>query len=251
MKSAPYLKIADSIRNDIVKKGLAPHARLPSESELVERYGVARATVRRALARLQEERLVYSRVGSGSFVSEARVRQDLDQLFSFTEFMVYRGLKPGARVLNAEVRRLSDADPAAAEHLKLKRGARVIFLRRLRLGNGEPLVIANTWMPEKRLRGFLECDLERRSVYEIMEAMGQKPADAVQTMEAVTLDGEEADLLAVPRRSAAMLIRRVGYAHGLPVEYAEDYYRGDRTTFRVRLGVLEQRLTEKSDGVLL
>ena len=42
--------------------------------------------------------------------------------------------------------------------------------------------------------------------------------------------------------SAALLIRRVGYARGVPVEYAIDYYRGDRTKFRVRLGVLEQRL---------
>jgi hypothetical protein len=32
---------------------------------------------------------------------------------------------------------------------------------------------------------------------------------------------------------------------GLPVEYAVDYYRGDRTKFRVRLGVLEQRLSQR------
>ena len=30
------------------------------------------------------------------------------------------------------------------------------------------------------------------------------------------------------------------------VEYAEDYYRGDRTTFRVRLDVLEHGLGEKT-----
>jgi len=40
----------------------------------------------------------------------------------------------------------------------------------------------------------------------------------------------------------------VAYANGMPIEYAEDYYRGDRTTFRVRLGVLEQRLSEKLEG---
>jgi DNA-binding GntR family transcriptional regulator len=61
-------------------------------------------------------------------------------------------------------------------------------------------------------------------------------------MEAVTLEKDDATLLTVPTGSAALLIRRVGYARGVPVEYAIDYYRGDRTKFRVRLGVLEQRL---------
>jgi len=71
--------------------------------------------------------------------------------------------------------------------------------------------------------------------------MGRKPTDAIQTIVAVTLDEEQAALLGVSPGSPALLIRRVGYASGVPVEYAIDYYRGDRTTFRVRLGVLEQR----------
>jgi len=247
MKTAPYLAIADSIRKDIASKSLRPHSRLPSESELVKRFRVARATVRRTLAKLQDERLVYSRTGAGSFVAEPRVEQDLDHLFSFTEFMVYRGLIPGARILTAEVRSISEPESPVLHYLQLKPGARVIFLRRLRLGSGQPLVIANTWLPEARFPKFLKHDVEHHSVYEIMKTMGLKPTDAIQTMEAVTPASQEAELLTTPPGSAALLIRRVGYSHGIPVEYAEDYYRGDRTTFRVRLGVLEQRLSRQID----
>ena len=68
---------------------------------------------------------------------------------------------------------------------------------------------------------------------------------AAQTIEAVTLSAEDAALLTVPTGSPALLVRRVGYAKGVPVEYAIDQYRADRTTFRVRLGVLEQRLSEQ------
>jgi GntR family transcriptional regulator len=246
MKTAPYMAIADSIRKDIASKSLVPHSRLPSESELVKRFKAARATVRRALAKLQEERLVYSRIGAGSFVAEPRVEQDLDHLFSFTEFMVYRGLIPGARILTAEVLSINDPESPVLRHLKLKPRARVIFLRRLRLGSGQPLVIANTWLPAARFPKFLKHDVEHHSVYEIMETMGLKPTDAIQTMEAVTLRSEEAKLLTTSLGSAALLIRRVGYSHGIPVEYAEDYYRGDRTTFRVRLGMLEQRLSRRN-----
>ena len=242
MTNPPYLEIAESIRKTILSEPLPPHTRLPSEPELARRYKAARATIRRALARLQDEKLIYSRPAVGSFVAEPRVEQDLDQLFSFSEFMTYRGLIPGQRILTAEIRKVREDDGPLLKHLELKPGAKVIYLRRLRLGSGEPLVIANTWLPYSRFKEFLQHDLKRHSVYEVMAAMGYKPTDAEQTIESVTLGVEEAALLTVPPGSPALQIRRVAFSRGLPVEYAVDHYRGDRTKFRVRLGVIEQHL---------
>lgn len=237
-----YEEIADAIRYEILSQQLPPHTRLPSEPELSVKYGAARATIRRALARLQQEGLIYSRQAVGSFVSEPRVEQDLDQLFSFTEFMVYRGLKPGTRLIESAAERIDDAESPVLRYLGLRPGAGVLYVRRLRLGGSEPLVIANTWLPESRFPDFWSHDLEKESIYEIMSGAGSKPSDAIQTMEAITLDAEDAALLTVPAGSPALLIHRVAYANGVPVEYAKDLYRGDRTKFRVRLGVLEKRL---------
>ena len=240
-KRAIYVVIADSLRDEIATRGLAPHTRLPTEPELVRRYGAARETVRRALEKLQSEGVVYRRQNVGTFVAEPRIDQDLDQLFSFTEFMVFRGLTPGSVPLVSEVVRITDAASPILKYLGLKPGARVIHMRRLRTGSNEPLVIASTWLPESRFRGFLKHDLRRQSVYDIMGKMGSRPTDAIQTLTAVTLDDEQARLLSVASGSPALMIRRLGLANGIPVEFAIDYYRGDRTTFRVRLGVLEQR----------
>jgi GntR family transcriptional regulator len=240
-----YLRIADAIRHEILSRRLPAHTKLPSEPALVKKHRAARATVRRALAKLQDEGLIYSKQAVGSFVAEARVEQDLDQLFSFTEFMVYRGIKPGSRLLIAEKQRIDDPQSALLHYLGLRPGADVIFVRRLRLGGDQPLVIANTWVPAAKFPHFLKQDLVKRSVYDIMDSTGGRPTDAVQTIEAITLPPEEAALLTVPAGSAALLVRRVGYAKGVPVEYAIDHYRADRTTFRVRLGVLEQRLSEQ------
>jgi len=238
-----YLDIANSIRHEILSKGLPVHTKLPSEPELAIKYGAARATIRRALAKLQDEGLIYSRQAVGSFVAEPRVEQDLDQLFSFTEFMVYRGMTPGTRLIRTETQQVDDPESPLLHYLGLRPGSKLLYIRRLRLGGSDPLVIANTWLPEARFRGFWEHDLEQQSIYEIMGETGQKPTDAIQTMEAVTLEGEDASLLTVPPGSAAILVRRVAYASGLPVEYAVDLYRGDRTKFRVRMGVLEKRLS--------
>jgi GntR family transcriptional regulator len=240
---AVYLDIADAIRCDILSRGLPVHAKLPSEPELVIKYGAARATIRRALAKLQDEGLVYSRQAVGTFVAEPHVEQDLDQLFSFTEFMVYRGMKPGTRLIRKETQQIDDPESPLLHYLGLRPGAKLLYVRRLRLGGSDPLVIANTWLPQARFPDFAKHDLEKHSIYEMMGAAGYKPTDAIQTIEAVTLETEDAALLSVPAGSSALLVRRVGYASGFPVEYALDLYRGDRTKFRVRLGVLEKRLS--------
>lgn len=57
----------------------------------------------------------------------------------------------------------------------------------------------------------------------------------------MTLGREQAQLLDVPVGTAALMIQRLAFSNGLPVEFAIDHYRADRTTFRVRLGILEQR----------
>jgi GntR family transcriptional regulator len=228
-----FLQITESLRHDI--SSLPPHSRLPSEHELVNTYGVARATVRRALTRLQEEGLTYSRRAVGYFVAEPKIEQDLDRLFSFSEFMVIRGLKPGAKLLAAEILKISSVDSPIRLHLKLGIGERVIHICRLRLGSGRPLVIATTYLPERLFPGFLDHDLKGQSVYQIMQEYGLKPTEATQTFEAAALKRREADLLQVPKDSPALLIERTGYARGTPVEYAVDYYRGDSTKFRVQL----------------
>src|SRR5436189_42124 len=68
-----YITIAEELRKEIISRPLRPHTRLPSEPELVQRYGAARETVRRALARLQDQGMIYSRQAVGSFVAEPRV----------------------------------------------------------------------------------------------------------------------------------------------------------------------------------
>jgi GntR family transcriptional regulator len=245
MSKHPYQAIAEAIRAEIASNQSPPHTRLASEPELARRFKAARETVRRALALLQEDGVIYRRHAVGSFVAEPRVDQALDQLFSFTEFMVYRGMKPGSKLLGAEIERVAEPESPILHYLGLKPGAKVVHIKRLRTGSGEPLVIASTWLPEALFKGFLKKDLRRHSVYEIMSAMGRKPTDAIQTIVAVTLDEAQARLLGVEPGAPAIQIRRIGYSHGLPVEYAIDYYRGDRTTFRVRLGVLEQRFADR------
>lgn len=63
-----YRRIADDLRRHIESGEFAPGDVLPSDAVLVERYGVARGTVRQAYAALDRVGLIETRHGKGRFV---------------------------------------------------------------------------------------------------------------------------------------------------------------------------------------
>ena len=62
-------QVARDIEKDIGAGRLAPDTRLPSEVDLSQQYGVARMTVRRAVAQLRDKGLVVTVHGRGSFAA--------------------------------------------------------------------------------------------------------------------------------------------------------------------------------------
>jgi DNA-binding GntR family transcriptional regulator len=75
--------------------------------------------------------------------------------FSFTELMVYRGIKPGSKLITAEAQQVSSPDSPLLHYLALRPGAKVWHVRRLRLGGKQPLVIANIGCRWRSFRIFL------------------------------------------------------------------------------------------------
>ncbi|MFF3453258.1 GntR family transcriptional regulator [Streptomyces sp. NPDC002730] len=71
MEGPKYLKIADDIAETIGAGALAPGEPVPSETALMDRYGVAVGTVRHAMAELRTRGLIETRHGAGSFVKSA------------------------------------------------------------------------------------------------------------------------------------------------------------------------------------
>lgn len=69
-----YVQIADQIRRVIRDRGVANGAKMPIESELVERFGVSRMTVREGLRVLRLEGLLRAEHGVGVFVDQDTYR---------------------------------------------------------------------------------------------------------------------------------------------------------------------------------
>lgn len=64
-----YEQVADEIRMNIFQGLYVPGSRLPSERDLALRFAVSRPAVREAIGALQNDGLVITRKGSGSYVA--------------------------------------------------------------------------------------------------------------------------------------------------------------------------------------
>lgn len=71
-KTTKYQRLVRYIRDLIQDGAVGPGDKLASENELCEMFGISRQTVRRALHILEEEGLLCSRRGSGTYVEDGR-----------------------------------------------------------------------------------------------------------------------------------------------------------------------------------
>ena len=65
-----YLQLYWKLKEDITLQELTPGNRVPTITDLHQRYGVSQGTVRQALELLQEEGLITLKAGAGIFVNE-------------------------------------------------------------------------------------------------------------------------------------------------------------------------------------
>ncbi len=70
-----YMEIARSLREEVLAGRFGTDGRMPSEAQLVKRFGVSRPTIARALRSLSTEGLIERRAGSGSFVKSGGTKE--------------------------------------------------------------------------------------------------------------------------------------------------------------------------------
>ena len=210
----------------------APGDRLPPERELARRYGCSLITVRRALDELSREGRLQRHQGRGTFVLPPRLDRDIGESMSFTAEMQRRGLDPETRLLAARPQAASESVAAA---LALELGSPTLYLERLRLAAGEPLLLEMVHLPAERFPGLLASDLEHNSLYDILTERYETPiVRAREALEPVLLPAREARLLGLEPRSLALLVEGIAYtADDTPVEFGRTYVRGDRTRYYV------------------
>ncbi len=229
-----HTQIREALRASILDGTYREHARLPSESGLMARYGVSRITVRHALAQLQREGLIFKVTGKGTFVSKPKALQDLSQLQGFGEAMRRLGRETFSQVLGHELLR---ADAELAARLALDAGDAVLELKRLRYLDRVPVSLDVSYFPASIGEQVLRADLAGRDVFSILEnEIGIVLGAAEVSIEAALAEGEIAVHLGIAEGAPLLRIERLTTsADGRPIDFEYLCYRGDAMRYGLRL----------------
>ncbi len=214
-----YRQLLQLLRNQILTGELPAGARLPTEDELIQVYGLSRGTVRKAIEQLGAEGLVHTEQGSGSFVSTAHPNA---LPFHFTACPPIPSQT--FRVITKEV------IPAAmliTERLKVPIGEPLIHIARLRLDGEEVVGYSERFLPRTLCPDLLDDDLSQSSVHELLVVRSELPLlRAVVEIEAQMLDEQDAALLHAPPATPAIVISRMTYtAPNRPAVWYRGLYR--------------------------
>jgi DNA-binding GntR family transcriptional regulator len=203
---------------------------IPSETQLATEFTVSRMTVRRALDELEREGLIHRVQGSGSFPTGQRFRQGVFRIQSLEEMSLEVGpdAVPFTRVLRSGLCR---ASAPVAHALRLEPEAAVLEVVRLRGIDATPVLLERRFL-RAEAEILLGKNLAVESIHDLLVGELQlEITDVEQSLEAVTLESEEANLLELPVGAACFLMRRTSFTHGTPFSVASYWVRSDRGAF--------------------
>ena len=233
-----YYQLENVLREKITSGAFEAGERLPTESDLIEQYGVSRITVRQALQALDEEGLIERQQGRGTFVSNRKSRKKrfagTIHLTGSLDELIEMGMDTPVKVL--EMNRV-EADQHEAESLAIKVGTPIYRLKRLRLNEGKPFGLIINYLPDEIGSALTMAELSSGALLHTMETkLGLNLDNAIQQIHAELADPYVAKLLDVRVGTALLSIERTVYTNeNKPVEFVHTLYRSDLYGYSVKL----------------
>ena len=223
---------------------------LPGELALMQQFGVARVTVRRALEQLASEGMILREAGRGTRplalnalnalnASNAPAFSSLGnqgqrgRLTGLLENLVTMGLRTSVAVLEVDT---VTASVQVANALQIAPGDPVQKAIRVRSTKEGPLSHITTYVPGDIARKFGRRELANKPILVLLEEAGVTVGRAHQTISARLACVLVAKYLDVAVGSALLAVRRLVFdAQERPIQWLHGLYRPDRYEYEMQL----------------
>jgi GntR family transcriptional regulator len=235
-----YQQLNQALR-DLLRSGeFKVGAQFLTERQISEQFDVSRATANKALSNLVAEGVLEFKKGVGTFVRGGILDYDLRSLVSFTEKALAAGKAPSTTVLCLEALIAKDADVDLADKLRVRSDQVVYYMERLRLSNGQPVILEHRYVVTKFCPDLSQEELAG-SLYSLWtDKFRLDIVGADQTIRAISIQGDEPKLLDVQDGAAGFQVTSTGYlSGGVPLWWERTVFRGDAYEFHNRLGPIQ------------
>lgn len=230
-----YQRLRDEMLDKITRGEWRPDDAIPTEIELTKTYGVAIGTVRKAVETLVAEGLLERSQGRGTFVR----RPSFDgSLFRFFRLLTSQGKRrvPEGRVLD---RRIVPPPRPVADALGLGKSAQTIRLDRLRLIDGQVVLMEEIWVPHQKFAVLMDFAPEDFGdlLYPFYDKhCGQAIASAQETLTVEAADAKTAEALGIGEGKPVVVIERLAFGYDRkPLEWRRSI--GAADTFRYQVDI--------------
>lgn len=240
-----YLRIAKELAARVTAGAYPPGSPLPTGAELCEEFGVSPMTLRKALARLKSQGVITAVRGKGTFVRSPSLGESLFRLDPIAGGWIDEAVE--IRLLSAA---MSRADDQVARVLEVATGDRVIYLRRLVLREGRPVMYHKEYIMYDPRWPLVEVQLRLTSMSAFLDsARAQCFPQGELTLTAVALEPEDAQALGQSEGAPAFRLEHVfREADGSPVSWGWFLLPAELFRLRARLGPEWSSTELGSDG---
>lgn len=236
-KQTKYMMIHEWLSEQIAQGKYQPGDKIPNEIELAAMFGVHRMTVRQAVDKFVADNVMIRKPSMGTYLLPAGrtvPTRSFAAISSYHNDIARAGFEPCYKLLEVKVVK---AEEYVAQQLGLSTDADVIFLFRLMLASGVPLVLERSYLPANLLSGILGCPLDT-NIYEIIaKNYSMNLAFSRNEIGATIPNREERKLLKINAQCACLWVDGVVYNdQNLAVEYSRALCRGDKYRFNCPSG---------------
>jgi GntR family transcriptional regulator len=229
-------QLAQLLRAEIMRGTYPAGARLPTELQLVEDYGVSVITVQRALRQLEEEGLIERFRGRGTFVRESLTATAFNPS-SALELMFSDEFEAGTEIME---KKLVDTPEELRERFA---SDKVYEIRRVARTEGRPWSYSVHHVLPEFGKQMTLAQLRRYPMFRILrEQFGLGLRNVEIKLESVTAPMYITRLLEIEPLSPVLLFRGALFAiDGRLVHTPEIWFRGDRFQFRFDMDLTQDR----------
>lgn len=224
----PYARVKQHLRDELARGRWAAGELMPSEAELVARFGVSRMTVNRALRELQADGLVERVQGAGTFAAPLHKVSSTLTINDLHDEIESRGHHHHAVVHLARAER---ATTALAGQLGLAPRSRVFRTLIVHHEDGIALQCEDRFVNPASAPDYLEQDFSRTTPTRYLFA-ATALWRAQYSIEAARPTAQEAALLGIAADEPCLVVVRRTFSRSAPITVARLVHPGTRYTLQ-------------------